>query len=182
MDRPEHRAQPHPDETGAQTLTPKWYAYFMGKRQGKHTLENNPFVEGLIDWMGSPEGELSGAVSDAVWMLLEKADVDAKKRKIIWKDGQKLSIPEAVQRIHADLPDFPLDLIEEHLIAWIEMEFAPPNYSQKQLDELDRLTEKWIDDHEQHAEATPNRGRTRHSRASSVGMNSPNPKYILRSA
>ena len=135
----------------------------MGKRQEKHPLEDNPFVEDLVDWMGSPEGTHSSEVLDSVWRLLEKADVDAKKRKIIWEDGKRLSITESVQRIHAVCPDLPLELIETHLIGWLEMEFAPPTYSQEQLDELDRLTEKWIDDHERQAKAAQKRGRTRHS-------------------
>ncbi len=135
----------------------------MGKRQEQHPFEDNPFLEDFFDWMGSPEGELSGVVSDAVWMLLEKVDVDAKNRKIIWEDGKGLSITESVQHIHADRLDFPLDLIETHLIGWLEMEFAPPTYSQKQLDELDRLTDKWIKDHERQANAGRKRGRTRHS-------------------
>ena len=113
--------------------------------------------------MDSPEGELSSEVSDFVWMLLETADVNAKRRKIIWDDGKTLSITESAQRIHADYPNFPLEMIEEHLIGWLEMEYAPPTYSQKQLDELDRLTEKWIDDHERQAEAAQKRGKTRHS-------------------
>jgi hypothetical protein len=96
-------------------------------------------------------------------MLLEKADVDAKHRKIIWEDGKRLSITESVQRIHAGCPEFPLDLIETHLIGWLEMEFAPPTSSQEQLDELDQLTENWIEDHERRAEAARKRGRTRHS-------------------
>jgi hypothetical protein len=29
---------------------------------------------------------------------------------------------------------------------WLQMEFAPETYSQDKLDELDRLTEKWVDD------------------------------------
>ena len=135
----------------------------MDKRQDKHPFEDNSFAEGFLDWMHTPEGELSGEVSDAVWALLDKTDVDAKNRKIIWEDGKRRSITESVQRIHAGYPDYPLELIEEHLIGWIEMEFAPPTYSQKQLDELDRLIEKWIDNHEQQAEAAPKRGRTRHS-------------------
>jgi hypothetical protein len=163
MGRLEHRAQPSEDEARAQTLTRRWYAYFMGKRQEKHPFEDNPFLDGFSEWMGSAEGELSGEVCDAVWMLLEAADVDAKKRNIIWEDGERLSIPESVQRIHADHPNFSLELIEVHLIGWLEMEFAPSNYSQKQLDELDRLTEKWIDDHERQAEAARKGGRTRHS-------------------
>ena len=135
----------------------------MGKQHDKHPFEDDPFLEGLAGWMDSAEGELSSEVLDAVWMLLEKVDVDAKNRKIIWEDGKRLSITESVQRIHAGCPDFPLELIETHLIGWLEMEFAPPISSQEQLDELDRLTENWIEDHERRAEAAQKRGRTRHS-------------------
>jgi hypothetical protein len=135
----------------------------MGKRQPKHLFEDNPFLDGFAEWMGSAEGELAGEALDVVWMLLETAEVDANKRKIIWEDGKRLSIAESVQRIHADYPDFPPELIEEHLIGWLQMEYAPPDYSDKQLDELDRLTDQWIDDHEQQAEAAGKRGRTPHS-------------------
>ena len=135
----------------------------MGKRQAQHPFADNPFLDGFSQWMGSAEGALSGEVLDAVWMLLETADVDAKKRKIIWQDGNRLSIPESVQRIHADHPDFPPELIEAHVIGWLEMEFAPPDYSAARLEELDRLTEKWVDDHERQAEAARKRARTRHS-------------------
>ncbi len=135
----------------------------MGRRHEQHPFEDNPFVEGFADWMDSPEGELSSDVLNVVWGLLEKADVDAKNRKIIWEDGKRLSITESVQRIHADYPAFPIEMTEDHLIGWLEMEFAPPTYSQEQLDELDQLTEKWIEDHERQAAATQKRGRTRHS-------------------
>lgn len=135
----------------------------MGKKREKHPLEDNPFVEDFVEWMNSPEGELSDEARETVWTLLEKADVDAKNRKIIWEDGKRLSITESVQRIHTHYPELPLEEIETHLITWLEMEFAPPTYSEKQLDELDRLTEKWIDDHERQAEARSKRARTRHS-------------------
>jgi hypothetical protein len=135
----------------------------MGKQRDKHPFEDNPFIEGFLQWMASPEAQRSSEVRDTVWHLLEKADVDAKRRKIIWEDAQRLSITQSVQRIHADYPDLPLELIEEHLIGWLEMEFAPPTYSEKQLDELDRLTEKWIEDHERQAETRRARRRTRHS-------------------
>jgi hypothetical protein len=49
-----------------------------------------------------------------------------------------------VQRIHAAHPDITRELIEGHVIGWLEMEFAPSTYSEEQLDELDRLTEEWI--------------------------------------
>lgn len=77
----------------------------MAKRQHKHPCEDIPFLQDFADWMGSPEGKLSGEVSDAVWRRLEKVDVDAKRRKLIWEDGKALSITESVQRIHAEYPD-----------------------------------------------------------------------------
>ena len=83
----------------------------MGKQQEKHPFEDNPFLDDLGHWMQSAEGGLSSEVLDVVWTVLEKADVDAHKRKII-------------------------------LAGWLEMQFAPPTYSQKQLNEMDQLTEK----------------------------------------
>lgn len=62
--------------------------------------------------MYSPEGELSADALELVSTALEKADVDAKRRKIVWGDGQRRSITECVQRIHAEHPDLPLALIE----------------------------------------------------------------------
>ena len=100
--------------------------------------------------MDSPRGQLSDQVREITWPLLEHVDVDAVNRKLIWKDGERLSINESVQRIHHDYPEFPVEMIETHLVSWLEMEFAPESYSQEQLDELDRLTETWIDDHYGH--------------------------------
>jgi hypothetical protein len=97
--------------------------------------------------MDSPRGQLSDEVREVAWQRLEKVDVDATHRKLIWDDGKRLSIDESVQRFLGDFPDFPVELIETHLIAWLEMEFAPKTYSQEQIDELDRLTEKWVNDH-----------------------------------
>jgi hypothetical protein len=60
-------------------------------------------------------------------------------------------------------PDYPLDLIEENVIDWLESEFAPPTYTPEQFDELDRLTEAWVQDHKRKAKAAEKRSRTRHS-------------------
>jgi hypothetical protein len=124
----------------------------MGKRPDK---QQPPSLEGMAiesfdDWMASysEADELSLGALETVSSLLGKADVDAKRRKIIWKDGQRLSITQSAERIHADHPDLPLDLIESKVVSWLEMEFAPETYSQDQLDELDQLTEKWVDAHE----------------------------------
>src|ERR1700674_888482 len=57
----------------------------------------------------------------------------------------------------------PCDKIEEFLIDWIDMGYAPENYSQAQLDELDRLTELWVADHMRRSRIAKNGKRTRHS-------------------
>ena len=134
----------------------------MGKQWAKHLLEENPFAEGLFEWTDSPEEELSNAAPDALFDALAKADIDPRKRKIVWKDGQRLSIPETEQRIHASNPDLAPELIESHVLEWLEG-FAPESYSERQLEELDRLTDKWVDDRERKSEAESKQPRTRHS-------------------
>jgi hypothetical protein len=119
----------------------------MNKKNESSVWENNSFIDGLFEYMDSPEGQLADEVREVTWQLLAKVDVDAKKRKFIWEDGQRLSIAESAQRIHAECPDYPVDLMEFSLISWLESVFAPESYSQEQLDELDRLTEAWVDDH-----------------------------------
>ncbi len=120
----------------------------MGKEDDFSVWENNPFIEGLFEYMDSPEGQLADEVREVTWQLLEKVDVDAADRKLIWEDGVRRSIDESVQRIHAQCSEYPVDLIESYLIAWLEMEYTPQGYSQVQLDELDQLTAEWVDDHE----------------------------------
>jgi hypothetical protein len=109
--------------------------------------ESNPFVDGLVEWMDSPEGQLSIEAMDLVFALLENVQVDANARQLIWTDGERLSIDASVKRIHAQHPELPAELIEDKLISWLEMDYEPEGASQQQLDELDQLTEKWIDDH-----------------------------------
>ena len=112
--------------------------------------------------MDSPEGQLSDDVREIAWRSLQNVDVDASHRKFVWDDGKRLSIDESVQRIHREYQKFPLDLIEDHLIGWLEMDFAPEGYSQEQLDELDRLTEAWIDDHYSYRKSWRKSVRTPH--------------------
>jgi len=127
-------------------------------------IEDDPsFVDDVLEYANSPEGLLYSEVSDTVSEVLERADVDAKVRQIIWEDGQRLSIAASAQRIQAEHPGYPLDLIEEHVIEWLEGEFAPPTYSREQLDELDRRTEAWVKDHQRQVKAAGKRSRTRHS-------------------
>ena len=120
----------------------------MGKEKEFSVWEDNPFIEGLFEFMASPEGELADEVREVTWQLLEKVDVDATDRRLIWADGRRLTIDESVRRLQEHCPDYPVDLIEDCLIVWIEGEFIPENDSQEQMDEFDRLTGEWIEDYE----------------------------------
>jgi hypothetical protein len=130
---------------------------------GGGIFEDNLFTEGSFECLDEPELELNDDVRGRAWESLENADVDAANRKIIWEDGKPLSIDETVQRIQQQYPEFPLDLIEEKVIVWLEGVYAPKSYSKTQLDELDRLTGGWIDDHESKRSKRPKSVRTPHS-------------------
>jgi hypothetical protein len=116
----------------------------MGKRREKHLFEDNPFIDGLLEWMDAPEGQQSIEALDLVFDALEHAGLDARQRKIVWADGNRLSIEQSAQRIHAQHPGIPRDLIETHVLGWLE-NCAPDSYSERQLEELDRLIEPWLD-------------------------------------
>jgi hypothetical protein len=66
----------------------------MTTRKKANPPECNPAVDGFLDWMDSPDGELSIEVMDTVFALLDNVDVDAKARKLIWPDGQRLSLDQ----------------------------------------------------------------------------------------
>ncbi len=125
--------------------------------------EDTSFIGDVLAYMNSPQGELFLEVGQATTGMLEDADVDAKGRQIIWDDGERLSISAAAHRIGVEYPEYPLDIIERNVIIWLESEFAPPSYTPEQLEELDRLTEAWIDDHKRQAKTAAKRSRTRHS-------------------
>jgi hypothetical protein len=98
-------------------------------------------VDGLV------RGEHSVDALDRVYAALENADVDARQRTIVWDDGQRLSLEQSAERIHAEHPDVPRELIETHVVGWLES-FAPESYSERQLEGLDRIAEEWLDDYE----------------------------------
>src|SRR5450631_3382872 len=132
----------------------KWSPKYPSFEEVRSFIREPSFIDDFLTYMNSPRGELSAEVSATAMMVLERAAVDAKNRQIIWEHGKRLSISASAQRIHVEYPDFPMDLIVTHVISWLEMEFAPSTYTPEQLDEL---TEAWIEDHERQAEATKKR-------------------------
>ncbi|HWQ69984.1 MAG TPA: hypothetical protein VN494_08555 [Patescibacteria group bacterium] len=110
-------------------------------------LEGDAFIEGLFQWMDSPEGELSEEARETVWPLLETTQVDATCGKLIWPDGKRLDINQTVRRIHTEYPQLGRELIEDKVISWLEMGYVPQDYSPTQSDELERLIDRWLKNH-----------------------------------
>jgi hypothetical protein len=96
------------------------YPHPMGQRRAKHPFEDNPFIDGFLEWMDAPGGQQSIEALDLVFGALEHAGVDARQRKIVWADGKRLSIEQSTDRIHAGHPGVPRHLIETHVLGWLE--------------------------------------------------------------
>ena len=124
----------------------------MGKRRAESAFEDNPVIDGFLDWIDAPEGQQSIEALDLVFAALEHAGVDAGQRKILWADGTRLSIGQSVARIHAGHPGVACKLIETHLLGWLES-CVPESCSERQLEELDRLVEPWLEDYERTSRA-----------------------------
>ena len=92
----------------------------MGKQRDKHPFEGNALIDGLLDWMGSPEGQLSIEVSDTLWELMENVQLDARRRELIWPEAGRLSLEQSTMRLQKEYPHFPLARIESFLISWLE--------------------------------------------------------------
>ena len=142
----------------------------MGKRRNHHPqpqqdniFAENPFLDDLRACRHSPEGEQIAEFSDALCEVMEDVQLDARQRQFIWPDGERLDLDQSVARIHQHDPDWRRDWIEEYLLDWIEIDYAPEHYSKAQLDELDRLTARWIADHLRRRNNAKKQTRTRHS-------------------
>src|SRR5881396_3542133 len=119
MDIPEH-APPRQHKTGRDG--PDLFEDIMGKQRREQPQDsifaNNPFFDGLFDWMDSPEGQQSIEVRDVLWNWLEDVQIDAKQRKLIWPDAERLDLEQSIQRVQKKYPDFPRNEVEEFLLDW----------------------------------------------------------------
>ena len=69
------------------------------------------FADDFLEWMSSPEARHSIDALDVVFAALEKTNVDAIRRKIVWEVGKRLSIPESAERVRVEYPDLPREAI-----------------------------------------------------------------------
>ncbi len=74
---------------------------------------------------------------------LEQASVDARGRKIIWHDRTRLTIEDAARRIHAE-SGVDYDIVQSHVVGWLEMDYEPEGLDETQMEEFEQLIERWI--------------------------------------
>jgi hypothetical protein len=84
-----------------------------------------PFLEDLLEWRHSPEGQQFSELADALCDLMEDVHLDAAQRRFIWPEGKRLDLDQSVAHIQKQYPDFRRDWIEEYLIDWMDMDYAP---------------------------------------------------------
>ena len=115
-------------------------------------FDNNPFVDGLMDYLTSPEGILREQVRDLTWEMLSDVQLDAAKRLLLWgSEGEALSTEQSAQRINQSVvpgQGITTELIEEEIYGWLEMGYVPENYSEQQIEQLEQAVAAWVADFE----------------------------------
>lgn len=116
----------------------------MSKSRSKQPPLGGP-PDDFEDGPDSAAEDEQSEVSDTLWQLIEGVQLDARQRKLVWSDGKRLSFDESVARVREQYADFTVEEVERFLISWIE-NYAPEDATEKQLDELDRLADAWVDE------------------------------------
>ena len=78
---------------------------------GDSIFANNPFLDDLLAWRHSPEGQQFAELADALCDLMENVHLDAKQRRVIWPNGKRLDLDQSVAHIQKQYPDFRRDWI-----------------------------------------------------------------------
>ena len=105
------------------------------------------FWNDFSEWLGSSEGVKSMETCDFVFNALNGASVDPSERRIIWPDGERLSIGQSVERVRKD-SGFDGQAILSHLIGWLQMEYKPDKLDEEQMELLESQIESWVGEYE----------------------------------
>ena len=133
------------------------------EEKGDSVFANPFFLEGLLARNDTPEARRHEKIANALWDQLEGVQLDAKQRMLIWPGAERLDLEQSIQRIQKQCPSTPRDTIADFLLFWLKAGYTPENCSEKQLDELAKLTDRWDKDYERSPRASKKWGRTRHS-------------------
>jgi hypothetical protein len=114
----------------------------------------NKFIEEYdshhSNYFDDPDDKYHEAVCqsmDDVNEALEGADVDTDDRRIIWKDGVRLTVDETANRIKKQ-SNVDIEHIKRGILTWLEMEFVPADMNQKQMEIFEEKITNWIKVHD----------------------------------
>jgi len=104
-------------------------------------------MEGFSKWLESEEGQDSMEAVDYVFEALEGADLDIAGRRIVWADGQKLTIDQSVKKIYKQT-GMNIEDIRSHIIGWLELDYEPKGLDDEQMELFESQIDAWIDEYE----------------------------------
>ena len=117
------------------------------KKMKKNPIPPDGLFDDFFDWLDSKDGQTSMQANDDVADALEGAELDVGNRKIIWKDGSRLTIEQTAKRIY-EMTGTDLPAITSHVIGWLEMDYIPQGLNEKQMEVFEAEIENWIREHE----------------------------------
>lgn len=103
----------------------------------------NEFMGGFFKWLESEEGQNSIEALEYVFEALKGADLDVYEKKIIWMDGQKLTIDQSAEKIHQQT-GMNIEKIRSHIVGWLQMEYEPKDLDDKQMQLFESQIDAWV--------------------------------------
>lgn len=105
------------------------------------------FIEGFAQWLESEEGLQSMDALDCVYDALDGASVDIFEKRIIWPDGQRLTIEQSAERIHSEM-SLCQHAIINHIVGWLQMEYLPEGLDDEQMEMFESQINAWVEEYE----------------------------------
>lgn len=95
----------------------------------------------------SEEDGIFSDATEAVFTALDSAGIDLESRKIIWPDGEILTVAQTVERIHLQ-SGIEMEDIENHVLGWLEVGYDPlDDLDDNEMEILENKIDKWIEDY-----------------------------------
>ena len=107
---------------------------------------SNDFMEGFSKWLESEDGQHSMEAMDYVFEALMGADLDIAGRRIVWADGQKLTIDQSVKKIYKRT-GMNVEAIRSHIIGWLELGYEPKGLDDEQMELFEFQINAWINEY-----------------------------------
>lgn len=113
-----------------------------GSQDCQHTLAEHSMAKGPYDLSFNLDLDQFQQDLFDVQDALERASVDARERKIIWHDDTRLSIEEAARIIRSE-SGVPVDIVQFHVVCWLQTHYEPEGLDQEQMEEFEQMIERW---------------------------------------